>query len=107
MTTFTIDAENNITAFATQAEAAAASDTPFDTFSSQKQLAELAGSWPAERLVEIWNSIPGVTAVTGFKNRPAGIARVWKAIQGLAKPAPEAKPAKKANAKKEPKAKPA
>ena len=68
MTTFTIDAENNITAFATQAEAAAASTTPFDTFSSQKQLAELAGSWPAERLVEIWNSIPGVTAITRFTN---------------------------------------
>jgi len=53
MTTFTIDAENNITAFATQAEAAAASNTPFDSFASQKQLAELGGSWPAERLAEI------------------------------------------------------
>src|SRR5882672_9903828 len=110
MTTFTIDADNNITAFAAQAEAAALSTTPFDSFASQQELAELVGSWPAERLVEVWNGIPGVKAITRFTNRKAGVSRVWKAIQGLAKPAPETKPAekplaKKADGKKEPKAK--
>jgi len=53
ITTFTIDNENNITAFGSAEEAAAASTTPFDTFASQKELAELAAVWPAERLVAI------------------------------------------------------
>jgi hypothetical protein len=63
MTTFTIDSENNITAFGTPEEAAATTTTPFDTFASQKELAELAAGWPAERLVAIWNSLAGVVAV--------------------------------------------
>jgi hypothetical protein len=41
MTTFTIDNENNITAFPTPEEAAATTATPFDTFASQQELAEL------------------------------------------------------------------
>jgi hypothetical protein len=35
MTTFTIDADNNISAFATKEEAAAAIATTFETFTSQ------------------------------------------------------------------------
>jgi hypothetical protein len=41
MTTFTIDEQNNITAFGSAEEAAAATATPFDSFASQKQLADL------------------------------------------------------------------
>ena len=41
MKTFTIDNENNITAFGTPEEAAATTTTPFDSFASQKELAEL------------------------------------------------------------------
>jgi hypothetical protein len=41
MTTFTIDEQNNITAFGSAEEAAAATATPFDSFSSQKELAAL------------------------------------------------------------------
>jgi hypothetical protein len=46
-------------------------------------------------IVEIWNSIPGVTAVTKFTNRKVAIERVWKAIQnlGVAAPQPEAEAA--------------
>ena len=47
--TFTIDDENNITAHGTHEEAAAATATPFDSFSTQKEFAELANAWPAER----------------------------------------------------------
>jgi hypothetical protein len=64
MKTFTIDADNNISVFTSKKEAAAASATSFDRFTSQSELAELATDWPMARLVEIWNSIPGVTAVT-------------------------------------------
>ena len=42
MTVFTIDEQNSITAFGSAEEAAAASSTPFDTFTSQQELADLA-----------------------------------------------------------------
>jgi hypothetical protein len=89
MKTFTIDAENNITVFATKKEAAAASATPFDSFTNQDELAELTSEWPAQRLVEIWNGIPGVNAITKFTNRKIATDRIWKAIQSLGAPAAE------------------
>jgi len=106
MTTFTIDAENNITALTGNEAAASGSEA----FASEKDLLRIAAQWPAERLVEVWNGIPGVKAAKGFTNRKAGVSRVWKAIQGLAKPVPDTTPAekplaKKADGKKEPKAK--
>jgi hypothetical protein len=98
--TFTIDTDNNITAHGTPEEAAAATATPFDSFSSQKELAELAKAWPAERLVAVWNSLPGVTAVESFKSSKAGVGRIWERIRGLGDAAkPEAAPAKAAPAK--------
>ena len=96
MKTFTIDNDNNISAFASKKEAAAASTTPFDPFASQSELAELAAAWPLNRLVEIWNSIPGVHAVTKFTNRKVAAERIWKAIQNLG--AVEQKPAAEASA---------
>lgn len=43
----------------------------------------MAAAWPASRLVEIWNSIPGVNAVTKFTSRKIATERIWKAIQSL------------------------
>ena len=86
MKTFTIDTDNNISAFATQEEAAATTASSFDSFSSQKELSQLAGAWPAERLVAIWNSLPGVKPVKGFKSAKAGAGRIWERIQGLGEP---------------------
>lgn len=85
MTTFTIDTENNITAHATPEEAAA-TPPPFDSFSSQQEFAELAKSWPAERLAAIWNSLPGVQPIKKFKNHNAAATRIWERIQGLGAP---------------------
>jgi hypothetical protein len=84
--TFTIDNDNNITAHGTPEEAAAATATPFDSFSSQQELAELAKTWPAERLVAIWNSLPGVTPTKKFKDRKTAVRRIWERIQGLGAP---------------------
>jgi hypothetical protein len=70
MTTFTINETNEIVAFSNQEEAAATA-TPFDSFASQKELAELAKAWPAERLVAIFNSLTGVTPVESFKSAQA------------------------------------
>jgi hypothetical protein len=95
MTTFTIDEQNNITAFDSAEEAAAVTTTPFDSFASQKELSELVTGWPAGRLVAIWNSLPGVTPVKRFKNSNAAASRIWERIQGLGEAAkPGADPAK-------------
>jgi len=105
--TFTIDSENNITAHATPEEAAAATATPFDSFSSQKELAELTMAWPAERLVAVWNSLPGVTPVKKFTSRDTAVKRIWTAIQslgdGAGEPKPEDPSAEKPKAARKPK----
>ena len=87
MKTFTIDADNNISAFSTPEEAAAAITTPFESFTSQKELTALAGKWPADRLVAIWNSLAGVKPVKNFKNNKAAAGKIWDRIQGLGEPA--------------------
>jgi len=98
MTTFTIDNENSITAFASPEEAATATSTPFDTFASEKDLARLVANWPPERLVATWNCLPGVTPVKGFKSAKSAAGKIWKRVQSLAssnkagKPAPKATP---------------
>jgi hypothetical protein len=95
MTTFTINDQNEIVAFATPEEAVAATATPFDTFASQKELSALATSWPKERPVAIWNSLAGVTPVKKFSNHQSAAARIWTRIQGLSvdkMPEQQAKP---------------
>jgi Protein of unknown function (DUF3489) len=104
MKTYTIDNENNISVFATPEEAAASAATPFDTFATEQDLAELAKPWPTERLVAIWNSLPGVTPVKKFKDAKTAIGRIWTRIQTLGapeqpQPEPPAKPKAESKAK--------
>ncbi len=109
MTTFTIDCDGNLTAFASQKEAKAADVAGAEYFDSPEQLAKLAAAWPGARLVEIWNSIPGVTPVKKFTDRKTAVARIWKAAQALAaavappgaQDAPEAKASKKKAARRQ------
>lgn len=82
MTIFTIDQDNNITAFASVAEAKSNAET--ERFRSAKDLAKLAANWSATRLMEIWNSLPGVSPVRKFTSRQTAVNRIWAAIQGLA-----------------------
>ena len=103
MTTFTIDPENSITAFPTPDQADAAAVAGAQSFASQKELEELAAAWPAERLVAIWNSLPGVKPVKGFKSSNAAATRIWERIQGLGTPEPQ--PEQPAKPKTERKAK--
>jgi hypothetical protein len=88
MKTFTIDAENNITLHPSRK---AARDTGAGVFATEEQFADLIGP-DNKRLVEIWNSLAGVTPVAKFANRSVAAARIWKAIQGLGG-APAAAPA--------------
>lgn len=83
--TFTIDAENNITAHAGLPPAG--SSEPFATL---KDLSRLAAKWPISSLVDIWNSFAGVAPfndlkpVKKFTNRNVALARIWEAIERLA-----------------------
>jgi hypothetical protein len=82
MKTFTIDAENNITTYATRKEAREAGVPAFTT---EEQFADVIGN-DSKRLVEIWNSLPGVTPVKKFTNRKVATERIWKAIAAPGEP---------------------
>ena len=82
MTTFQMNAENNITAY-TSGEQVTESAGETETFISREELAALAEKWPAARLVEIWNGLPGVEPVERFTSRQVAVGRIWKAIQRL------------------------
>ena len=86
MTTFAIDCDQNITTFDSLKEATAADLAGAEYFGSQEELTQLAASWPSNRLIEIWNSLPGVTPVKKFKDRTTALARIWKATQALTPP---------------------
>ena len=57
MKSFTIDPENNITAHGSKAEVPTKLDSGIERFTREKELAQLASSWPMTRLVDIWNSL--------------------------------------------------
>jgi hypothetical protein len=84
MKTYTIDEQNNITAFGSQEEAATGL-----AFTSQKELAKLTAEWPISRFVEIWNGFAGVAPfgelkpVKRFTDRKVAVGRIWQAIQRL------------------------
>jgi Protein of unknown function (DUF3489) len=76
MTTFTIDSGDHIEHTTGKRKPEAG-----DHFSSLDELGQLAEPWPAARLVRLWNSLPGVTAVTRFTDRKTAVSRIWKALQ--------------------------
>ena len=82
MTAFTIDTDNNITVGASSPPAKA-SEGGTETFKNPQELDKLAARWPGARLVEIWNSLPGVEPVQRFTSRQVAATRIWKAIQHL------------------------
>jgi hypothetical protein len=100
MSTFTIDAENNIVAHAALPGGADQSQS----FSTAKELARLAAEWPMSRLVDTWNSFAGVAPfddlkpVKKFTSRKAAVVRICAAIARLspdgARPAADVAPAR-------------
>jgi hypothetical protein len=88
MIIFTIENEsNNIMAHATVQDAEAAPNA--ERFRNEASLAKLATEWPAARLVEIYNSLPGVSPVKKFTDRKTAARRIWKAIQSLRRSLPD------------------
>jgi hypothetical protein len=101
MKTYTVNEQSLIVAFATQEEAAASSATPFDTFTTEQELAELAKGWPAERLLAVWNSVDGLAPATEIKDPAKAAKLIFKRLE-KAGDAPAR--AKKPNADKKAKA---
>lgn len=85
---FTVDAENNITVHATRK---AARETDAGVFATEEQFADLIGP-DNKRLLEIWNSLPGVKPVTKFTSRKTATEHIWKALQSLGESTPAATP---------------
>ncbi|HEV3202108.1 MAG TPA: hypothetical protein VGZ73_29620 [Bryobacteraceae bacterium] len=82
MRCYTIDGENKITVHASRKDAR---HTGNGVFSTEEQFADLIGP-DTQRLVEIWNGLPGVRPVTRFGNLKVAAEYVWKAIQALSGP---------------------
>ena len=100
MTIYTLETETgNITAFPNAEAAAATSQTPFDVFTSQQELAELIAQWPADRLLSTYNSLPGVQPLKRLQDPKRAAGKIWQRIAKLGQigsvdpaPAPRAKP---------------
>jgi hypothetical protein len=93
MTTFAIDTDNNITAFA------AAEQVPEGSgrFATEKEFTKVSADWPIAHFAEVWNGFAGVVPfddlrpVKKFTDRKTAVGRIWKAIQALTPtPAPQA-----------------
>lgn len=82
MSVFTIDTENNVTAYANP-EGASQGGEGLTRFDSQTELGKVSADWPMSRFVEIYNGIPGQTEISKFADRKRAVAKVWKAIQQL------------------------
>jgi Protein of unknown function (DUF3489) len=82
MKTFTIEYEtNNIIVHPSVREAETVPNS--DLFGDEAALVKLSADWPTVRLIEIWNSLPGATPVTKFRDRKTAVSRIWNALQSL------------------------
>ena len=107
MRLFAIDTDNTITAFPAGEQIPEGQQQ----FASEKELGKLAADWPADRVIQIWNSFAGVAGfgadlkpVKKFTDRKTAVARIWKAIQKLDGGTPEPAAATQETAPAAPKA---
>lgn len=70
---FTIDDENNITAGANEANAL--------QFANIAEFEAFLRNQPSDRLVAIWNTLPGVKPTNKFTSRETGVCRITKAVR--------------------------
>jgi Protein of unknown function (DUF3489) len=94
MKTFTIDAEMNVTAYATLAQAKAAAGPEAAFFSDEASL-DVAVRALGLTVTNVWNSLPGVASLAKITNRPNGLKRILRQLGNLeVTPVDEPKPAK-------------
>src|ERR1700691_3398314 len=54
-----------------------------ERFGTERELAKLAAKWPAARLHEVWNALPGTRPVSKFTDRKTAVHRIWNEMQKL------------------------
>jgi len=93
MTTFTINGRAKSWRLPGRKKPPPTARTPFDTFNNADELAQLATGWPAERLLAVWNSVPGLTPAKNIKDAAKAAKLIFKRLKknGTA-PAREKKP---------------
>ena len=89
MKTFILDADHNITVYASQQEAASAVPAG-DAFTTAAGLRAALKNYSAATAVEIWNSLTGVTPVRKFKDAATAARRIFAEVQKLGGPTPVA-----------------
>ena len=74
---FAIHPDNRVDAYA-------AGEAPEGSvlFSSETELAAISASWPAKTLLDMWNRLPDVAAVSKFTDRKTAVRRIWQALTG-------------------------
>jgi hypothetical protein len=100
MKTFILDADHNITTYASQ-EAASNAVPPGDAFTTVAGLKTALKQLSAATVVGIWNSLTGVTPVKKFASLDVAAKRIFNELQKLGGPdaateAAAAEPAKRA-----------
>jgi len=75
---FHLTAEGAITKISVEPSEAAEATR---VIASRDEWEALAAAWPLQRLVEIWNSLPGVTPVQKFISRQIALERIWRALE--------------------------
>jgi Protein of unknown function (DUF3489) len=92
MKTFVLDADHNITAYASQQQASSAVPQG-DAFTTAAGLKAALKNYSAATAVEIWNSLAGATPVKKFKDAATAAKRIFAELQKLGGPDGEAAPA--------------
>jgi hypothetical protein len=109
MKSFSINSDNDITVHATLKAAREAGNGSGEkgegVFDSEAGLSELIGV-DGKRLLQIWNSLTGVTPVKKFRDRATAVKRIFAELQKLSMPAAPLPPVARAAAPKEPGARP-
>ena len=78
---YIIEPDNKISMSVSSEQRKAAGIADAEQFGCFQELAQLANAWPATRLKDIWNNLPGVKPVRRFADRATGANRVWQALK--------------------------
>jgi hypothetical protein len=92
MKTFVLDADHNITAYASQQQASSALP-PGDAFTTAAGLKAALKKYPATTALGIWNSLTGVSPVKKFKDSTTAAQRIFAELQKLGGSDTQAEPA--------------
>jgi hypothetical protein len=89
MPTYSIDSDNNLAVHPDKDAAIKEAGATGAAFATEAELSQTTASWPASRMVEVWNSFAGappfaeLKEVKRFTDRKSAVARIWNAAKRL------------------------